>query len=234
LYDTWSPYDPNPADSPEDQARLRERLQRDQEIVRAVLPRLRREIENPDRDMNSVHEALKPYYQQIGRYLPMTPADLPELEALCWLVLERGGLRQNEIQKVLLELIGATAALESVPFLLEMLHYSRRGDHFGPERRQLALWGLARIAIFHNVPEAYAALREGLNDRRAEVRDTAASLILDAYLDAGREVPAGVVDKLRQMARSDLDNGVRRAIRRFLREPWAQSYNISEEITYYE
>jgi hypothetical protein len=82
LYDTWSPYDPNPADSPEDQARLREQLQRDQEIVRAVLPRLRREIENPDRDMNSVHEALKPYYQQVGRHLPMTPADLPELEAL--------------------------------------------------------------------------------------------------------------------------------------------------------
>lgn len=104
MYDTWSPYDPNPADSPEDQAHLREQLQRDQEIVRAVLPRLRREIENPDRDMNSVHEALKPYYQQAGRHLPMTPADLPELEALCWLVLERGGLRQNEIQKVLLEL----------------------------------------------------------------------------------------------------------------------------------
>ena len=134
MYDTWSPYDPNPANSSEDQARLRERLQRDQKLIRAMLPPLRQEIENPKRDMNSV-QALKPYYQQVGRGLPMTPADLPELEALCWLVLERGGLRQNEIQRVLLELIGATAALESVPFLLEMLHYSRRGDHFGPERR---------------------------------------------------------------------------------------------------
>ena len=98
----------------------------------------------------------------------------------------------------------------------------------------MALWGLARIAIFHNVPEAYDVLREGLDDRQAGVRGTAANLILDAYLDAGRDVPAGVVDKLRQMGRSDPDNGVRRAIRRFLREPWAQSYNISEEIAYYE
>jgi hypothetical protein len=180
LYDTWSPYDPSDANSPEDQARLRRILQSRQQIIRDMLPQLRQEIENPERDMNSVHEALKPYYQQAGRHLPMTPADLPELEALCWLVLERGGLRQNEIQKVLLELIGATAALESVPFLLEMLHYSRQGDHFGPERRQLAFWGLARIAIFHNVPEAYDALQKGLDDRRAEVRGTAANLILDA------------------------------------------------------
>ncbi|TEU17423.1 MAG: hypothetical protein E3J21_08410 [Anaerolineales bacterium] len=117
MYDTWSPYDPSDADSPQDQAHLREILQRRQHIIRDMLPRLRREIENPDRDMNSVHEALKPYYQQVGRGLPMTPADLPELEALCRLVLERGGLRQNEIQKVLFELMGATAAPESVPFL---------------------------------------------------------------------------------------------------------------------
>jgi hypothetical protein len=64
-----------------------------------------------------------------------------------------------------------------------MLPYTRRGDHFDPERRQLSLWGLARVAIFHNVPEAYAALLEGLDDRRAEVRITTADLILNAYLD---------------------------------------------------
>jgi hypothetical protein len=153
----------------------------------------------------------------------MTSADLPEIEALCLLVLERGGLRQNEIQKVLLQLVGATAAPESLPFLLDMWRYTRRGDHFGPDRRQLALWGLARVAIFHNDPQAYAALLEGLNDRRVEVRLAAADLILDAYLSAKRKVPTEVVETLRQTAQSDPDKDVRRTIQRFLREPWAQT-----------
>jgi hypothetical protein len=222
VYDTWSPYDPSEADTPEDAARLRQRLQHSQQAVRAMLPLLRQEIENPDRDGNSVHKVLRPYYDT-GRDMPMTPADVPEIESLCRLVLERGGLRQNEIQEVLLRLVGATALPESVPFLLEMLHYTRRGDHFGPERRQLALWGLARVAIFHNIPETYAALREALDDRRAEVRITAADLILEAYLSARRAVPQDVVDKLHEMARSDPDDDVRRATQRFLHEPWAQS-----------
>ena len=49
VYDTWSPYDPSEADTPEDVSRLRQRLQRSQRAVRAMLPLLRQEIENPDR-----------------------------------------------------------------------------------------------------------------------------------------------------------------------------------------
>ena len=221
MYDTWSPYDPSDVDSPKDRARWRKILRQRQRIIRDMLTRLRREIENPRRDMNSVGEVLRPYYEFM-QVLPMTPADLLELEALCWLVLERGGSRQNEIQETLLRLVGATAAPESAPFLLEMLHYTRRGDHFGPERRQLALWGLARITMFHNVPEAYDALREGLNDRNAGVRGTAADLILDAYLNAHRSVPQDVVNKLQKMARSDPDADVRRSVQRYLQQPWAQ------------
>jgi len=223
VYDIWSPYDPRETDSPELKAKLRRRLERHQQMVRTMLPRLRREIKNPDRDLNSVGEVLAPYFQEGGRDLPLTPADLPELESLYRLILDRGGLRQNEIQEVLLRLVGATAAPESVTFLLEAYRYSRRGDHFGPERRQLALWGLARIALFHAVPAAYEALRTGLNDRRAEVRATAADLVLEAYLGAQRTVPPDVVDKLRQMAQTDPDEEVRRLIQRFLREPWTQS-----------
>jgi len=185
-----------------------------------MLPRLEQEIRNPERDMNSVGEVLRPYHL-FTREAPMMLADLSELERLCRLILERGGLRQNEIQEVLLRLIGATAAAESVPFLLEMLRYTRRGDHFGPQRRQLALWGLARITILHNIPEAYGALQGGLDDRNADVRYTAADLVLDAYLSAGQDVPQDVVERLRQMARSDPDDSVRRAAQRYLGEPWA-------------
>jgi hypothetical protein len=221
-YDTWSPYDPNGADSPKNRARLHERLERDRQIVRKMLPRLEREIENPRRDLNSVGEVLRPYHLS-AREAPMTPADLPELERLCRLVLERGGSRQNDIQEVLLRLIGATAAVESAPFLLEMLHYTRRGDRFGPQRRQLALWGLARVALFHNLPEAYSALQGGLDDRNADVRYATADMVLNAYLRAGRDVPQDVVDRLRHMARSDPDDSVRRAAQRYLREPWARA-----------
>jgi hypothetical protein len=220
LYDTWNVYDPNPNAPPEDEARRRDRLRQDQEIVRAMLPALRREIDNPGRDRESVSEALKPYRHETSHDVPMMPDDLPELEALCRLILERGGLGQSRIQTVLLRLIGATAAPRSVPFLLEMLHFSRRGDRFGPERRQLALWGLARVAISHGAAEAYPALREGLDDRHADVRHTATDLILDAYLEAGRKVPRSVVDRLEEMARADPDDDVRRRAKRFLGEPW--------------
>jgi hypothetical protein len=221
LYDTRIRYEPWESDPPEVRERLHERMVSDQAAVRAMLPRLRLEIENPARDLNSVGEVLKPYHQG-WRDLPMRQDDLPEIEALCRLVLERGGERQNEIQEVLLRLVGATAAPQSLPFLLDMWRYTRRGDQFGPERRQLAMWGLARVAIFHNLAEAYAALREGLDDHRADVRLTVADLIVDAYRDAGREVPPDVVEKLHEMAGSDPDEEVRRRVWRLLCEPWAQ------------
>ena len=118
-----------------------------------------------------------------------------------------------------------------------MLHYSRRGDQFGPERRQLALWGLARIAIFHDVSEAYEALREGLEDHHADVRFTTADLILNAYLDkrsAHQKVPQDVVERLQELARTDPDDSVRRVVRRYLREPWVQSCDVDEDVACYE
>lgn len=63
----------------------------------------------------------------------------------------------------------------------------------------------------------------GLEDRRAEVRITAANLILNAYLDAHRAVPQDVVDKLREMAQSDPDDSVQRTVGGYLRESWTQS-----------
>jgi hypothetical protein len=99
VYDIWSPYDPRETDPPELKAKLRRRLEHHQHMVRAMLPRLRREIENPERDLNSVGEVLAPYFQEVGRDLPLTPADLPELETLYHLILDRGGSRQNEIRR---------------------------------------------------------------------------------------------------------------------------------------
>ena len=95
-----------------------------------------------------------------------------------------------------------------------MLHYTRRGDRFGPQRKQLALWGLARVALSHNIPEAYSALQGGLDDRNADVRYATADMILNAYLRAGRDVPQDVVDRLRHMALSDSDDSVRHAAQR--------------------
>jgi hypothetical protein len=223
VFDTWSPYDPHEADSPEIWSQVQRKLERQQQDIRAMLPRLRQEIENPRRDVEKVYQVLRPYYENL-QSIPMSPADLTEIEPLCRLVLERGGRGQDEIQQGLLRLVGNTAALESIPFLLEMLRYRRPRDHFGPQRRQLALWGLARIAIWHEAPaDVFMALREGLDDRQAEVRTTAADLILNAYLDAGRPVPAEVIAKLHQMSQSDPDEFVRRQASKFLREPWARS-----------
>ncbi len=220
-FDTWSPYDPNEHDTPQDILRRQKRLQRDQQAIRAMLPRLRQEIEKPQRDSNQVAEVLAPYYE-VGRDLPLTSADMPEVEATGRLILQKGGLRQNDIQEVLIRLVGATAAPESVSFLLEMLHYTRRGDHFGPERRQLALWGLARIAIFHQTPNVYAALRKGLDDRRAKVRFTTTDLIIDTYVKTYQPVPKEVVEKLQEMSHSDADDDVRHRAYAILKEPWTK------------
>ena len=59
-YDTWNPYDPDNALPPQDQARLRQRLEQGRPVIRDMLPRLEAEIENPERDLNRVGVALKP------------------------------------------------------------------------------------------------------------------------------------------------------------------------------
>lgn len=222
MYDTWIPFDPLPNDIPVDHRRLQQKLEQAQRRVRALLPYLHRQIENPKRNEEDVFQLLRPIYLETGRNVPMTPASLPEIETMFNLILTIGGPRQAEIQEILLRLVGATAAIESLPFLLNALHFSRRGDQFGPNRRQLALWALARIAIRHNHPDAYAALREGLDDQRAEVRLTAADLILNAYLSARRDVPTDVVTRLQDMAANDPDKEVRRTIQRYLAEPWTK------------
>jgi hypothetical protein len=81
----------------------------------------------------------------------------------------------------------------------------------------LALWGLARTAILHQIPEAYEGVREGLDDRNGEVRLTTADLILDVYLRPGQEIPEEVIQKLQEMAEHDPDPDVRQGIERFLR-----------------
>ena len=63
---------PNPNYPPESESRRQKRLQHDRGIVRAVLPRLLQEIENPNRDMNSVFEALKPYHHETRGNVPST------------------------------------------------------------------------------------------------------------------------------------------------------------------
>jgi hypothetical protein len=220
MYDTHISFDPWPEETAVELTHRQQKLELAQLGVRALLPYLHDKIKNPKREENDVHQVLRPLYLDTGRDVPMTPADLPEIEAMFHEILSVGGPRQAEIQEVLLRLVGATAAVDSVPFLLDALHFTKRGDQFGPERRQLALWGLARIAIRHNHPEAYLALRGGLNDRRAEVRLTAVDLILNAYLDAGRKVPAKIVTALKKMAANDPDKDVRWAVQRCLREPW--------------
>lgn len=223
MYDTHISFDPWPEETAVDLAHRQQRLELAQLSVRALLPYLQNEINNPKRDENDVYQILRPLYLDTGHDVPMMPADLSEIEAMFHQILTVGGTRQAEIQEVLLRLVGATAAVGSIPFLLAALHFTRRGDQFGPNRRQLALWGLARIAIRHNQADAYQALREGLNDRRAEVRLTAVDLILNAYLDAGRKVPLNVVTALKEMATNDPDKDVRRVVQRCLREPWINS-----------
>ena len=87
-YDTWSPWAPDPADTPEEATWLGDRLGKAQASIRAILPRLRAEIENPDQDMNSVGEVLRPYYDAL-RNLPITTDDLPQIESLFSLILEK-------------------------------------------------------------------------------------------------------------------------------------------------
>ncbi len=220
-YDIWNLYDPSPEQIPAERARLGQRLVQIQQDFHVALLDVRPVIENPRRDIEQVYAVLRPFHEY-SHDIPAHPGDLPEIEALCRLVLEKGGPGQSHLQEVLLRLVGNSASPKSLPFLLEMLCFSRRGDSFGPQRRLLAMWGLARLARWHNLPEAYEAVAAGLLDRNAEVRWTSADLILNAYLDARRDVSAQIVAKLHQMAHSDPDDEVRRVVGKYLDEPWAR------------
>jgi hypothetical protein len=88
---------------------------------------------------------LRPFHEYIDS-TPPSPEDIPEIERLSRLAAEKGGAGQGRLQEALLRLVGNAAEPRSLPFLLDMLRYSKRGDSFGPERRQLALWALARLA----------------------------------------------------------------------------------------
>ena len=220
MYDIWSASDPYPEETPEERWQMEKHLAETREMVHFALLDLRQVLNDPNRDKEQVSRALQPFYDSMHS-APADVDDLPLIEAFCRRVLEIGGRGQSNLQTELLRLVGNTTHLSSLPFLLEMLRYSKRGDSFGPERRLLALWGLARIARWHNLPDAYAALHIGLDDRKAEVRWQTADLILSAYLDARREVPPEIMKKLEQMADNDPEEEVRKMIARFLREPWA-------------
>jgi len=216
MYDIWSPYDTRFTDQPQTPPRLIAI----QQAWHVALLDLRPLIDDAHRDIDQVYARVQPF-QDYTQGTPPSPQDVPEIESLCRLALERGGAGQSVLQEVFLRLAGNAAEPRSLPFLLDMLRFTRRGDSFGPSRRQLALWALARLARWHHLPEAYQALRAGLDDRNAEVRLTAAALLLDANLEAGLDVPPQVVAKLQQMAQDEPDEDVCRSISRYLDEPWA-------------
>ena len=221
MYDLWSPYDPLPEDRLEEQVHSDQRLIAAQQTFHVALLDLRPLIDDPQRDAEQVDAALRPFHEYLDSTPPL-PDDIPEIERLCRLAAEKGGAGQGRLQEALLRLVGNAAEPRSLPFLLDMLRFTKRGDSFGPERRQLALWALARLARWHNLPEAYAALLASMDERKAEVRMTAMDLILDAYLDAGRDAPLDVFARMRQMAKNDPDEAVRRLAKRFLHESWAR------------
>ena len=220
-YDIHNAYDPYPRDTEEDIERVKQKLVEYQQAMRKAFPRLRDEIESEDRDLDSVYNAARPFYES-SNYLPMHEDDLPVLEHFCRRILELRGPRSTQIQKILLRMIGATASPESAPFLQEMWRYSRQRDHFGPERRQLALWGLARIAVRHELPEAYATLQEGLGDPHADVRYTAVDFISDAYYIVDKKIPLQIMERVRDIADLDPDKVVQRLAHRSLQQTWAK------------
>ena len=219
MYDIWNPFDPNPDDTSRERARLSKRLVELQQALHVALIDLRLVVENVRRSEDQVDAALRPFHTEFDD-VPAHPDDLPEIERLCRLVWEKGGTDQAALQRILIGLVGNTASPSCLPFFLDALRFTKRGDSFGPERRQLAIWGLARLARWNNLPEAYAAVQSGLDDRHPEVRLTAADLLLDAYLDAGRAVPPEVRSKLAQMAKTDPDLDLRRQFSKYLDEPW--------------
>lgn len=213
----YNPYDVLPCETEEEWARSQAIIEKNRQTIRDLLPQLRKVIEDPQREKEDVSRVLRPYYIET-RAVPMTPEDIPELESLCRLILEKGGEQGQKIQEMLLSVISSTAAQESIPFLLDMLHGPQPKGRFGPRWRELALVGLGRIALIHERDEAYEALHEGLEDRHADVRYTTMALIANAYLNAEREIPKAVLVKFHKIARSDPDKDLRQDAKRYLRE----------------
>lgn len=144
MYDIWSPYDPSPEDTPKEQVHSDQRLIAAQQSFHVALFDLRPVIDNPQRDAEQVDEALRPFHGYIDSTPPL-PDDIPKIERLCRLAAKKGGAGQERLQEVLLRLVGNAAEPLSLPFLLDMLRFTKRGDGFGPERRHNWLCGRWRV-----------------------------------------------------------------------------------------
>ena len=104
MYDIWSPYDPSPMDTPEEQERANRRLIDIQQSFHVALLDLCPMLDDSQRDIEQVHAVLRPFHEYIDS-TPPSPGDIPEIERLCRLAAEKGGAGQGRLQEVMLRLV---------------------------------------------------------------------------------------------------------------------------------
>ena len=136
-------------------------------------------------------------------FIGFTPADLPRACETYRRIFAREISGSVEVQAMLLNLIAASEDATSVPFWLDALTLYKQRDVFRPQRQTIALAALARLAIRHNEPEAYEALRQAAFHREPGIRGLAVHYLGRAYHEAGRPLPSLLLAELEDIALQD-------------------------------
>jgi hypothetical protein len=146
------------------------------------------------------------------------PQDFHQLQDDYRRELEEAGTGTTSIQEALLNLIGITADVRSIPFWQEILEYRRPRDKFAGRRKTYALAALAYLALRHNSAQAYKVLRELTRHRLPDIRETAVEYLGLAYLAAERSLPPDVVEHVTTIATEDPAFGPRFQARMLLHQ----------------
>ena len=139
------------------------------------------------------------------RYSPagFAPADVPHAQETYRRIFEGGGTGVTDAQRAVLTLLGGSADPHIVPFWLEMVDLTKPRDMFRQERVTISLAALALIAVRHDVPAAYDALRQLTHHLNPETRAQAVYYLRRAYTNASRAVPEAIMTDMYLVATQD-------------------------------
>lgn len=148
---------------------------------------------------------------------PLPAQDVPRAQELYRRVYMAGGNGTNWVQEGLLGALALAADPDAVPFWVEVLELNKPREQFAPKRRELAVAGLAFLAIRRGEPAAYETLR-ALAQRfpNPDVRALAGEYLKRAYREASRPLPPEVLAEMQAIALEDTAFTPRFQARRFL------------------
>lgn len=203
-------------------------VQRLMQQYQGALEELCAEMKILDRERRVVQD-LVTKLETSGRPAPEHIPTLIELERI---TREAGGTAYVEVDSTVFREMAQLNHPDLIPFLLEAFQYRRRYDEFAARRRACAAQIAATIAARSGDPRAVDVLLEMLADPKPDIRGSALGTIYETYEWEGVEMPAKLVERCWEMAKTERSRSVRQTTLAVLHQMEQISYE--EAVSYLE